>query len=141
MSEQQGPEAVAPEPRKLRVLLVDDEIDVAFSLKVGLEQSGFVVDSFTDPEKALANFRACAYDVALIDIKMPRMNGFDLYEKLRKIDEKVRYCFMTAYEIYYETLRKDYPWLNSIKCHIQKPIEPDDLVGKINEVLQKPDLA
>ena len=138
MSEQQAPEAGIPTPRKLRVLLVDDEIDLAFSLKMGLEQSGFIVDSFTDPEEALSNFKTDLYNAALIDVEMPNINGFDLCEKLRKIDEKVRYCFTTAYVIDYETLKKDYPWLNSIKCHIQKPIETDDLVRKINEVLQKP---
>jgi CheY-like chemotaxis protein len=116
-----------PDSRKLRVLLVDDEIDIAFSLKIGLERSGFGVDSFTDPEKALSNFRIGAYDIALIDIKMPRINGFELFEKLRGIDVEVKYCFMTAYEMYYESLKKKYSNLN-ISCVIKKPIELENLV-------------
>lgn len=112
---------------KLRVLLVDDEIDIAFSLKIGLEQSGFVVDSFADPEKALSDFRTGAYDIALIDIKMPRINGFELLEKLKGIDAEVKYCFMTAYEVYYESLKKNYSNLN-IDCVIKKPIELENLV-------------
>src|SRR5205823_6354063 len=107
MSEERGHIPGKEDSRILRVLLVDDEIDIAFSLQIGLEQSGFIVDSFTDPEKALSNFRAGTYDVALIDIKMPRINGFELCEKLRDIDEEVKYCFMTAYEVYYESLKKN----------------------------------
>jgi len=116
----------------LRILIIDDEIDVAFSLKMGLEQRGFTVDSFTDADKALSNFRAGEYDVALIDIKMPRINGFELFEKLSSIDEEVKYCFMTAYEAYYESLKKDYSNLN-IGCFIKKPIELGNLVTLLRD--------
>ena len=98
----------------------------------GLEDHGFKIDSFNDPQTALSNFRFGVYDIALIDIKMPQMNGFDLYRKLRKIDDKVKYCFMTAYEVYYETLRKDYPTLK-VGCFIKKPIEIEDLVREIGK--------
>jgi DNA-binding response OmpR family regulator len=118
--------------RMLRVLIVDDEIDIAFSLKMGLEQRGFIVDSFTDAEKALSNFSAGVYDVALIDIKMPRINGFELFEKLSSIDEEVKYCFMTAYEVYYESLKKDYSNLD-VDCFIKKPIELGNLVTLLRD--------
>ena len=108
-----------------RILLVDDEFDITFTFKKGLEDYGFEVDSFNDPQTALCNFKAGVYDIALVDIKMPQMNGFDLYRKLRKIDDNVKYCFMAAYEVYYEALKKDYPILN-VGCFIEKPIEIED---------------
>jgi DNA-binding response OmpR family regulator len=118
-----------------RVLLVDDESDITLTLKTGLEENGFTVDSFNNPVKALSDFKADVYDIALIDIKMPKLNGFDLYRKLRKIDDNVKYCFMTAYEVYYETLKKDYPGLN-VGCFIKKPIDIDELVSEISVELE-----
>lgn len=115
--EQTGPTG----SRKYRVLIVDDEFDITFSFKQALEDSGFRVDSFNDPESALSHFQAGVYDIALIDIKMPQMNGFDLYRQMRKIDDKIKYCFMKVHEVYYETLKKDYPTL-SVGCFIKKPI-------------------
>jgi len=125
-----------PASRQFNVLIVDDEIDIAFSLRMCLEQSGLTVDSFNEPEAALFNFKAGKYDIALIDIKMPQMNGFDLYAKLRKIDDKVKYCFMTAYEGYYETLKKDHPTLN-VECFMTKPIQLGDLIAVIKGQLEK----
>jgi len=125
-----------PASRQFNVLIVDDEIDIAFSLRMCLEQSGLTVDSFNEPEAALFNFKAGKYDIALIDIKMPQMNGFDLYAKLRKIDDKVKYCFMTAYEGYYETLKKDNPTLN-VECFMTKPIQLGDLIAVIKGQLEK----
>ena len=125
-----------PESRQFKVLIVDDEIDIAFSLRMCLEQSGLKVDSFNEPEAALSNFKAGKYDIALIDIKMPQMNGFDLYAKLRRIDDKVKYCFMTAYEGYYETLKKDNPTLN-VECFMTKPIQLGDLIAVIKGQLEK----
>jgi len=125
-----------PESRQFKVLIVDDEIDIAFSLRMCLEQSGLKVDSFNEPEAALSNFKAGKYDIALIDIKMPQMNCFDLCEKLRNIDDKVKYCFMTAYEGYYETLKKDHPPLY-IDCFITKPIQLGNLVAVIKGQLEK----
>lgn len=125
-----------PESRQFKVLIVDDEIDIAFSLRMCLEQSGLKVDSFNEPEAALSNFKAGKYDIALIDIKMPQMNGFDLCEKLRNIDDKVKYCFMTAYEGFYETLKKDHPPLY-IDCFITKPIQLGNLVAVIKGQLEK----
>jgi len=120
---------------RIRILLVDDEFDITFTFKKGLEDNGFEVDSFNDPQIALSNFTAGTYDIALIDIKMPKINGFDLYRKLRNTDYKVKYCFMTAYEVYYETLKKDYPTIN-VGCFIKKPIDITDLVKEIKSELE-----
>ena len=83
---------------KNRILIIDDEPDIAQALKMGLEDSGFAVDAYNDPLDAIANFEAGSYDLLLLDIKMPKMTGFELYNKLRQIDEKAKICFITAYE-------------------------------------------
>ena len=120
---------------KQQSLLVDDEPDVLLTEKIALEQYGFKVDSFTDPLLALENFRANVYEMIILDIKMPTMNGFEFYRELRKIDDKVRVCFMTAGEMnYYEQFRKElFPALDN-KCYIQKPIENEILIERLNRI-------
>ncbi|MGA7692731.1 MAG: response regulator [Nitrososphaeraceae archaeon] len=76
--------------------VVDDELDITLTLKSVLEQSGFNVDLFNDPLLALQNFKTNFYDLIILDIKMPKMNGFDLYEKIKMVDNKVKVCFLTA---------------------------------------------
>ena len=115
-----------------KVLIVDDEPDVTGTFKVGLEESGFKVETFNDPEMALSNFKPGKYDILLLDIKMPKMNGFELYEKIRKIDSdaKTKVCFITAYEVYYQSLREQFPE-TKIECYIKKPIQITDLSKRL----------
>ena len=120
--------------RKKRILVVDDEPDLTYTLKLGLENTGsFEVDAFNDPELALSAFKPGNYDFLLIDIRMPKMSGYDLYDKIKDIDGKVKSCFITAYEINYQALREQFPILK-MECYA-KPLEIDDLVRKINEEL------
>jgi DNA-binding response OmpR family regulator len=67
--------------KKARVMVVDDEPDVISVLEIVLEENGFEVDSFKDPIAALSNFKPNSYGLALLDIRMPKMNGFELYKK------------------------------------------------------------
>ena len=120
--------------KKKRILLVDDEHDIIFALSKGLEDNGFVVDTFNDPQEALSNFKAGLYDLLLIDVKMPKMNGFELYEKIEKIDNKAKVCFITAFEVYYKSLRELFPTMKA-DCFIKKPITTDDLVERITTEL------
>jgi DNA-binding response OmpR family regulator len=123
-----------------RILLVDDEADLTLSIKKGLEHERkdiFAVDAFNDPEEALSNFKAGFYDLLLIDIKMPKMNGFELYQEIKKIDDKVKVCFITAFEVYYQSLRELYPNMK-VECFIKKPITTDDLVDRIMAELSCP---
>jgi DNA-binding response OmpR family regulator len=92
-----------------QILVVDDESDITLTLKRVLENSGFIVDLFNDPILALKNFKANFYDLIILDIRMPKMNGFDLYKQIRKIDNKVKVCFLTAWSDFrdYELSRKD----------------------------------
>ncbi|MFL6408071.1 MAG: response regulator transcription factor, partial [Nitrososphaeraceae archaeon] len=116
-----------------RILLVDDEPDITLSIKIGLEEHKkqiFVVDTFNDPQEALSNFKAGLYDLLLIDIKMPKMNGFELYREIEKIDNKAKVCFITAFEVYYKSLRELFPTVK-VDCFIKKPIRTDDLVERI----------
>lgn len=121
---------------KNRILVVDDEPDITLTFTKVLEAEGFQVDSFDDPHLALSNFSSGIYDIALIDIKMPQMNGFDLYRKLKNVDDNVQYCFMTAYEVYYERLKKDYPGLN-VGWFMRKPINSERLLREINSKLSE----
>jgi two-component system catabolic regulation response regulator CreB/two-component system response regulator ChvI len=99
-----------------------------------LEQSGFLVDVFNDPKIALINFKPDYYDLILLDVKMPEMNGFELYQEIQKKDKNVKACFVTAYELYYESLKKEYPKLN-VGCFISIPIDIDDLAKRIDKEL------
>ena len=85
-------------------MVVDDEYDITFTLQAGLEDGGFGVDAFTDPELALSNFKSGLYDLVLIDIKMPKINGFVLYELLKTVDPGVKVSFLTA--MYREEIRE-----------------------------------
>ena len=79
-----------------KILIVDDEPDICLTLANVLEGNGFVVDTFDDPLLALQDFRKNFYDLLILDIKMGKMNGFELYEEIRMIDDKVKVCFLTA---------------------------------------------
>ena len=102
-----------------------------------LEDNGFKVDSFTDPLLALENFKGEAgkYMLLVLDIKMPNMNGFELYRQIKKIDDKVKVCFLTAGEMDYEQFGKElFPALDE-NCYIQKPIENEMLIRRINRII------
>jgi DNA-binding response OmpR family regulator len=120
--------------KKPRILLVDDEQDITFSFRMGLENNGFVVDTFNDPKEALSNFKSGFYDLLVIDIKMPKMNGFELYQEIEKIDNKAKVCFITAFEVYYESLREVFRTVK-VDCFIKKPITNEELVERITTEL------
>ena len=119
---------------KKRILLVDDEQDITYSFSIALEDKGFVVDTFNDPQQALSNFKAGLYDLLLLDIKMPKMNGFELYQEMEKIDNKAKACFITAFEVYYKSLRELFPNMK-VDCFIKKPITTNDLVERLTSEL------
>jgi two-component system, OmpR family, response regulator ChvI len=115
-------------------MAVDDEADLTFTLKKELEQSGFSLDVFNDPIVALSIFKPDYYDLILLDVKMPQLNGFELYQEIKKKDDNAKACFVTAYEDYFESLKQQFPKLE-VGCYIRKPIEMDDLVKRINKEL------
>ena len=119
-----------------RILLVDDEPDVTYTVEKVLENNGFIVCSYNDPTLALSNYKLGSYDLLLLDIRMPKMNGFELYQKMREIDSNVKICFLTASELFYEEYRRldAYPSLDKA-YFIQKPFRSEDLIHKLNEIL------
>ena len=117
------------------ILLVDDEEDIAKLFKKALERAGFIVDTYNDPLQSLSNYKAGMYDLLLLDIKMPEMNGFELYKKIRQIDDKTKVCFMTAFEEYYDEFRKTFPDLKDKECFIRKPIGMNDLIKSVKSHL------
>jgi DNA-binding response OmpR family regulator len=119
-----------------RILLVDDEPDITYTIKKVLENKGFVVDSYNDPTLALSNFKLGLYDLLLLDIRMPKMDGFELYQKMKEIDSNVKICFLTASELFYEEYRRldAYPTLDK-EYFIQKPIRTEELIRQLNEIL------
>jgi two-component system, OmpR family, response regulator ChvI len=121
------------------ILIVDDEIDITLAFKKGLENNGFMVDIYNDPVRALLNFKPDFYDLILVDVRMPKMNGFELYQEIEKVDKKSKVCFITAFEVYYHALREIFPTLE-VGCFIRKPIEIDDLVKRINSEIHSSDI-
>jgi CheY-like chemotaxis protein len=121
---------------KKRVLIVDDEPYITSSFSLTLEDSGlFEVIICNDPLVALSNFRPNSYDLLLLDVRMPGMNGFELYDEIKKIDNKVKICFISAYDADSKALKKQFPSLN-IEClipkdFIRKPIEISKLIERL----------
>ncbi len=117
-----------------RVLIVDDEVDITDALKAGLERRGFKVDTFNDPQQALTAFKPATYDIAILDIRMPKMNGFELYREMRKVDGKASVCFLTAFDVHKDEFEKMFPDVQ-VKAFLKKPITIDSLVSNLNELI------
>jgi DNA-binding response OmpR family regulator len=122
---------------KRRILIVDDESDITTALKMYLELQGFHVDTFTDPVYALAQFKVGFYQLLILDIKMPEMNGFELYTEIKKKDETVKVFFLTALsEMHdYDTFKKEVFPKEGERYFIAKPIENEELLNRINTVI------
>ena len=123
---------------KKKILLVEDEQDIATVLDMVLEEGGYEVDCFSDPVLALKNFRARSYDLVILDIKMPEIDGIELSQQIKKIDNAVKVCFLTASELYYEEFRKDLgvgePTLDT-DLFLRKPIQNEDLMKEITRII------
>jgi DNA-binding response OmpR family regulator len=121
-----------------KVLLIDDEPDITYTIKNILEDNGFKVDCFNHPTIALESHRSNFYDLVVLDVKMPKMDGFELYVKLKEKDPKVKICFLTASEMYYEKFRKardEFGRIIGEDYFIQKPIKNEDLIKRINSIM------
>jgi len=106
---------------------VDDESDVCFMLKEVLTEGGFDVDSYKDPLLALSKFKIHSYSLVILDIRMPGLSGFALYREIRRLDKKVKICFLTAGSDIFSSVPTKY--------FIRKPIDNEELMKRINEIM------
>ena len=124
--------------RMKRIFLVDDDYDHTITFKMGLELAKFQVDAYNDSAIALSKFKPDYYDLLLIDVKMPKIDGFELYEKIKEIDNKVLVWFITAYETYRRALKEVSSTSKKEMISapvIAKPIEIGKLVKQIKKEL------
>lgn len=121
--------------RKGRILIVNDEPDITNSYSLCLEDTGlFEVEAYNDSVEALSNFKSNSYKLVILDIKMPMMNGFELYDKIKKLDSKVKVCFMSGFNINSAELGEQFTSLE-IECFIPKAIHIKELVQRIEAEL------
>ena len=117
-----------------RILVVDDEADTNTALHEILEQNGFIVDSYEDPFLALENFKPHFYDLLILDIKMPEMSGFSFYREVKKRDDKMKVCFLTAGEMYYGSYSDIFSSLPA-NYFIRKPVTNDELLKHMDRIM------
>jgi DNA-binding response OmpR family regulator len=125
------------EVKKAKILIVDDDRDITNSFSLCLEDAGmFEIDTYNDSVEALSNFKANSYDMVLLDIKMPKLNGFQLCNKMKEIDDRVKVCFISAFDKDSPEVKDLVPSLG-IECYIRKPIQVKDLINRIEIELLK----
>ena len=122
-----------------RIMLVDDEPDINAALSVVLKREGYEVDTFENPFIALEKLKPGFYGLIILDVKMPQMDGFELYREIKKVDRKAKICFLTASELYYENFRKEKFAHLDKELFIIKPISNAELLKKIDFILKVPD--
>ena len=120
-----------------RIMVVDDESDLTLFYRMSLEYHGVEVDTFNDPREALSKYKPDYYDLIVLDIKMPGMDGFELYRKIQKIDDKAKVCFLTASEMSYEEFRRKEHSALDKDLFIRKPVENEELIKEINRLIGK----
>ena len=131
----QDEQVLHSQKKRRRILLVDDEHDICMVYQIVLQDAGYECKSYIDSVKALQEFRVNYYDLILLDIKMPVLNGFELCKKIREVDRTVHIIFITASEAYYEKFRgQHFPDLGKIN-YIQKPIGNEELVQIVNMII------
>jgi DNA-binding response OmpR family regulator len=120
-----------------KILIVDDEYDITFVFKIILEEKGFATDIYNDPIDALSMYKPYYYDLVMIDLKLPRITGFELYNQLRMRDNKTKICFLTSSEQFHQQYRSNEFQDMDPDLFIQKPVENDVLISKIKKIIEK----
>jgi DNA-binding response OmpR family regulator len=120
-----------------KILIVDDDPDITNTFSVGLEDTGlFAVETYNDSVEASSNFQPYMYDFILLDIKMPEISGFELYDKMKRLDSRVKICFISAFDPHSAELEEQF-LLRKIECFIPKPIQIKELVKRIEVELSR----
>lgn len=115
-----------------RILVVDDEPDIASVIRMGFQRAGFKIDAYTNPRKALLDYKPGKYDLVLLDVNMPGLDGFQLFSELRKSDKSLRVIFFTACDVKAK-VAEWFPELAGAGCVIEKPVS----IGKLVQAIQK----
>jgi DNA-binding response OmpR family regulator len=124
-------------PGKKKILIVDNEPDITLTLTSLLQESGFEVAYFNNPLLTLRAFKPRFYDLVILDIKMPEMDGFELYRHLKERDNRVKVCFLTAVSDFsdYKQYKKEVYPKPKERYFIAKPVSSDELIRRVNEML------
>ncbi|MGI0000396.1 MAG: response regulator [Nitrososphaeraceae archaeon] len=116
-----------------KIMIIDDDKDITNLFSIFLEYNGYIVNAYTNPLEAFNNFRKNSYDLIILDLKMPNMDGMTLYRKIKEIDDKVIICFTTANISYIQKLHKGI--INIDRIVLYKPVLLKDLKNKIDSLL------
>jgi CheY-like chemotaxis protein len=122
---------VSPSAARSKILVIDDNADVTTALKAVLELNGARVTIFNDPVQAVKRFRAREYDLVLLDFQMPDMDGFEVYRHLKKVDDDVRVCLLTSFDVYEREFATVFPGAK-IHAFLKKPVETRSLLKIVN---------
>jgi CheY-like chemotaxis protein len=134
--------------QKKRILVVDDEVDITTIFKLGLERVDFQVDVYNDPSLALSDYKPGKYELLLLDIKMPKMNGLELYKGIKDKEydgsgdvhdndnDKPKVCYITTYEEYRIQFKESFPIIEEVECYPTKSITIDNLVKAVKSQLR-----
>lgn len=122
--------------QQYRILLVDDEVDILHVLKRGLEINGFQVEGYSSPQEVLVSFKPSKYDLAILDIRMPGLSGFQLYREMRKIDPTITACFLSAFEVHPNEFKIVFPSMMEVKAIIKKPVSINHMLREIIPLLR-----
>lgn len=123
--------------RGKRIMVVDDESDLTLYYRMSLEYYGYEVETFNESRKALSSFKRDYYDLIILDIKMPDMNGFELHGKIKEIDPNAKTCFLTATELYHKEFRTSEYCALDKELFIRKPIGNKELIREIERLISK----
>ncbi len=115
---------------------MDDEPDLTKICTLALEHYGYKVDASNDPQEVLSKYKPGFYDLIILDIKMPKMDGFELYQEIKKKDNNAKICFLTASELYYEEFRKKEFCALDKDLFIRKPIDNEQLAKEIGKMIK-----
>jgi CheY-like chemotaxis protein len=130
------PDVMATTTKQPHVLIVDDEEAITEVLKRALQRMQIIVTVFNAPKEVLKSFRPNQFDLALIDVRMPGMNGFELLKRLKSIDKNLKVCLLTGFEIEKEEFSQNGLASNSVDCYMKKPILLSDFTRKVGKVLE-----
>lgn len=117
-----------------KIAVIDDDIGTSLFFKICLEDEGYIVDTFYDPMTFLDQFEPGVYTLLITDIRMPKINGFELVSRVKKMDKRIGVCLATAFEEYYTSIIESYKELD-LNCLIKKPISKDALIEIIKDKL------